>query len=373
MLVERGLGDGRGGDEPVDSDGADAFVVEETVGGVEREAAAQLGDVGLDADMGLRPLSWLTLRGGVRADLFAYDVLDRCAVDSIAHPSRDRPPGDASCLDQQDFGLHREPFQRTSAASAAVMPRGSLIVGPVRRFSFSASLGRGVRSVDPTAITQDAAAVPFASINAFEGGVSYVGAMRDVEVSARSVVFQTVVDRDLVFSETAGRNTLAKDGTTRTGWVGAVRLTGDHFDLSANVTLVKSIFNDTRLLVPYVPSAVVRADAAVFAAAPFKLRGASPRIALSAGLTYVGPRPLPYGQRGDAITTLDASATVTWTHYELGLSVTNLLGQQYRLGEYNFASDFHTEPSPTLVPVRHFTAGAPRAIYGTFGVNFGGS
>jgi iron complex outermembrane recepter protein len=333
----------------------------------------KLGDVGLYADAGLRPLSWLTLRGGVRADLFAYDVLDRCAVDSIAHPSRANPPGDASCLDQQDFGRYREPFQRTSVASAAVMPRGSVIVGPVRRFYFSASAGRGVRSVDPTYITQDAAATPFARITALEGGVSFVGAVRDVEVTARSIVFQTSVDQDLVFSETAGRNTLAKDGTTRTGWVGSVRLTGEHFDVSSNVTLVRSIFNDTHLLVPYVPGAVVRADAAAFTSAPFKLRGSAPRGALSAGLTYVGPRPLPYGQRGDAITTLDASATVAWTHYEIGLSVTNLLNQQYRLGEYNFASDFHTEPSPTLVPVRHFTAGAPRAVYGTFGVNFGGT
>jgi hypothetical protein len=58
--------------------------------------------------------------------------------------------------------------------------------------------------------------------------------------------------------------------------------------------------------------------------------------------------------------------------------VTNLLGGQYRLGEYNYASNFQpflpqTQPSePTLAPMRQFTAGAPRGIFGTFSITFGG-
>ena len=61
------------------------------------------------------------------------------------------------------------------------------------------------------------------------------------------------------------------------------------------------------------------------------------------------------------IATLDATATIGWSHYEIGFTGQNLVGQQYRLGEYNFVSDFHTQGAATLVPVRHFTAGAPRA------------
>lgn len=97
------------------------------------------------------------------------------------------------------------------------------------------------------------------------------------------------------------------------------------------------------------------------------------RAALGGGITYVGPRALPYGQRSDDIFTIDASATLAWTNFELGVMATNLLNTQYRLGEYNFASDFHSQPQPTLVPERAFTAGAPRGIFGTFGINFGGS
>jgi outer membrane receptor protein involved in Fe transport len=111
----------------------------------------------------------------------------------------------------------------------------------------------------------------------------------------------------------------------------------------------------------------------VFAELPIRVNHEPVRGALGAGLTYVGRRALPYGERSDQLFTLDASASLTWTHYELGLSITNLLDTRYRLGEYNFASDFHTQASPTLVPMRAFTAGAPRAFFATLGVNFGGT
>lgn len=341
------------------------------------DLTSQLGDVGLYADLNLRPLSWLTLRGGIRGDLFAFDVLNNCAVHSVAHPSKQNPPGDASCLSQEDFGAYRLPVQRTSTASLALLPRASVLVGPYKGFTFNVSVGRGARSIDPSYIIQDAAA-PFASVLAYEGGVAYAKSLGSVALAARSVLFQTRVDRDLIFSETAGRNLLG-GGTTRTGWVGAVRATADHIDVSANATLVRATLDDTGLLVPYVPDAVVRADGTVFGALPWRVGDEPLRGAVGTGLTFVGRRPLPYGQRSDVIATLDASATLSWTHYEIGVTGTNLLAQQYRLGEYNFASDFRTggvgsvAGAPTLVPVRHFTAGQPIAVFGTLAINFGGS
>jgi iron complex outermembrane recepter protein len=123
-----------------------------------------------------------------------------------------------------------------------------------------------------------------------------------------------------------------------------------------------------------VPDAVVRADAALFGDLPMTIQGSPLHGSVGTGASFVGHRPLPYGQRSDATFLLDASATLAWTHYEIGVSSTNLLDTRYRLGEYNFASDFHTEASPpSLVPVRHFSAGAPRAVFGTLAVNFGGS
>jgi len=339
---------------------------------------ATLGDIGLYADADLKPVHWLTLRGGIRSDLFSYDVVDNCAVHDVDHPSAANPPIDQSCLSQEDYGKPREPNQRASTSSIAVLPRASLLFGPFVGFTLTASYGQGVRSVDPNYITQDVK-TPFASIQSYEGGVIYAHQSDRLALSARSIFFLTYVDKDLIFSETAGRNVLGV-GTTRTGWAGNVRATGKFFDQSASLTLVKSEFNDTHLAVAYVPGVVLRSDTALFQELPWELLGYRARGALGLGATYVGPRPLPFSESSDPVFTLDASATLNFSHYELGLTVTNLIGTQYRLGEYNYASDFRSaraqpggaSSQPTLVPERTFTAGAPRAIYGSFAINFGG-
>ena len=336
----------------------------------ENDLESQLGDIGLYADANVRPLSWVNFRGGVRTDLFTFNALDNCAVHDVSHPSRTNPETDRSCLTQQDFGRHREPSTRAATSSVAVLPRGSLLLGPFQNFSFNVSYGQGVRSIDPSYITQDVK-TPFASIEAYEGGVVYATDVKDVAVVARSIFFETKVDKDLIFNESVGRNVLGV-GTTRTGWVGALRLTGSFFDQAANVTFVRSAYDDTHLLVAYVPNAVFRSDTALFSDLPITISGKKIKGTLSSGITYVGPRALPFGQRSQDIFTVDAAATLSWTRYEVGLIATNLLDNRYRLGEFNYASDFHSQPQPTLVPERHFTAGAPRGVFGTFAINFGG-
>ena len=332
---------------------------------------SQLGDIGLYGDLNLRPLRWLSLRGGGRAEIVSYSVLNNCAAQTVAHPSTTNPPIDQSCLTQQNYGRPREPDQVTSTAGVAFLPRASLIAGPFRHLSLSASYGKGIRSIDPNYITQDVQAA-FASITAYEGGVAYAGNVRSATVVARSVVFRTVVDRDLIFDQTAGRNVLGV-GTTRTGWLGALRLTGSFFDESANLTLVRATYNDDGTAVAYVPGIVFRSDSALFRTLPWTVLGKPIRTTLGAGITYVGRRPLPYGEVSSTIFTIDVSASAEWASYQLRLSATNLLDTQYRLGEYNYASDFHSQPQSTLVPDRTFTAGPPRALFLTLGFNFGGA
>jgi iron complex outermembrane recepter protein len=331
---------------------------------------AQIGDIGLYGDANLRPFRWLSLRGGARADVLTYDVHDNCAAQSISHPSTTNPPIDQSCLTQQTFGRPREPDQVTATSGLAILPRASVIAGPFRGITISASAGRGVRSVDPVYITQDVQA-PFADVVAYEAGAAYTGTVRSTLLVARSVFFQTVVDKDLIFDQTAGRNVIGA-GTTRTGWLGALRWRGPFFDESANLTLVRASYNDDGEAVAYVPGVVFRSDSALFRALPWSPRGKSIRASLGAGITYVGPRPLPYGQVSGDIFTIDASASLSWANLQLRLVSTNLLDTQYRLGEYNYASDFHSQPQPTLVPERTFTAGAPRGVFATFGITFGG-
>jgi iron complex outermembrane receptor protein len=334
------------------------------------DLVSQIGDIGLYGDANLHPWRWLSLRGGARSEFLSYDVLDNCAAQTIAHPSSSNPPINQSCLTQQDMGRPREPDQVSATSSTAFLPRASLLVGPLRNVTLSASYGNGIRSIDPSYITQDVK-TPFAGVKAYEVGVGYAGGIRDTTIVARSVLFETVVDKDLIFDQTAGRNVIGV-GTTRAGWLGALRFSGSFFDESANLTLVKATFNDDRAAVPYVPGTVFRSDTALFHALPRALFGRPVKASLSGGVTYVGRRPLPYGEVSQDILTIDASAVLSWSHYELRLVSTNLLNTQYRLGEYNYASDFKSQPLPTLVPERTFTAGAPRGVFATFGINFGG-
>lgn len=334
------------------------------------DLGAALGDLGLYGELTLRPVHGLTLKAGARADVFLYDVLDRCAAQSVSRPSPTNPPGDQSCLDQQRFGQHREPTQRSTTAGQALMPRATLTWGPVQHFSYSLSYGSGVRSVDPSYVSQDIA-TPFARINAVDGGVAYARDFGRVSVAARSVFFRTHVDRDLIFSETEGRSVLG-GGTTRVGYSGLFRLRGSWFDQNANIALVKSTFDDTHLLVPYAPDLVVRSDTALFSELPLSFGGTPLRAGLSLGASYVGHRALPYGQRSDTIFTLDSGLRVSLKAYSLELEVTNLQNKRYKSAELNYVSDFHSQPLPTLVPARHFAAGAPRLFFLSFAISLGG-
>jgi hypothetical protein len=328
---------------------------------LETSLEARLGDIGLYADVDLHPgVSWITLRGGLRADLFLFDVLDRCAVKSVRRPPASNPPGDDSCLSQEQFGAYREPTQGARATGLSWMPRGSLLVGPWRGLTATFSAGMGARSIDPIYVV-NSTQTPFASALSYEGGLTFDRDLGTLHLNARSVGFQTRVDKDLIFSETVGRNLLG-GATTRTGSATALRLTGRFFDVSANVTYVRALFQDTGLLIPYIPDLVVRADLALFGDVPLRrLRPAGRPIfaALGTGITYVAPRPLPQGERGNTLFTVDASASLRWWFVELGLQATNLFDARYRLSEYNYASNWRSEPFPTLTPVRHFIAGPP--------------
>lgn len=336
------------------------------------DLASKLGDVGAYLDANVSPVWWLTLRGGLRAEVLTYNVLDRCAAKEVRRPSTTNPPGDEACLSQRDFGLYRDPTERNSTTGAVLMPRGTLLVGPFKGVTVSGAAGTGVRSIDPQFVTQNLD-TPFASIFAWEGGAAWAERFGAHDVTARAVVFGTRVDKDLVFNEQEGRGTIG-GSTSRVGALVAARGRGRFYDVSGNVTWVQSKFDDTGLLVPYVPDVVVRADGALFHALPF-LRPFDTALTgrLGVGVTWVGRRALPYGQRSDVIFVTDVNAELGWRWVSLGVAVTNLFGARYRLGEYNYASDFRTSGSlPTLVPVRHFSAGAPRAVLATLAFHLGG-
>ena len=336
------------------------------------DLTSTLGDVGVYIDGNVHLFPWLTLRGGVRADMFLFDVLNNCAVPTVGNPSNVSPEIDTSCLSEATNGQYREPFQRSTTASGALMPRATLLMGPFDHFAFTLSVGDGVRSIDPIYVAQGAN-TPFVKVQSQDFGVSYDAILGEsVSLTAKSVAFQTHVDEDLVFDPTVGRSTLSS-GSTRTGAAVSARALGSFFDIAANGTLVKATFDDTHLLVPYVPDLVLRGDLAFFHPLPWLLDHQPVRATIGYGVSYVGRRPLPYGQVSDIIFVSDASAALAWSIWSVRLSAQNLFGTQYKLGEYNYVSDFHTTPEPTLVPERMFTAGAPRTVLLSLSATFGGS
>ncbi len=333
---------------------------------------SKLTDIGAYVDANFSPVWWLTLRGGLRGELLTYDVLDLCAQKEVRRPSTTNPPGDESCLSQRDLGLYRDPTERNTTSGTALMPRGTLLVGPFKNVTLSGALGTGVRSIDPQFITENLK-TPFASIFSWEGGASWQQRTDAWDANARAVVFGTRVDKDLVFSAQDGRG-LIGGSTSRLGALVAGRVRGSFFDVAGNVTWVQSKFDDTNLLVPYVPDFVARLDASAFHALPWLAPLGSPlKGRAGLGVTWVGRRALPYGQRSDVIFVIDASAELAWKQLSLGVSATNLLDTQYKQVELNYASNFQTSGAlPSLVPARHFAAGAPRTVLVTLAVHLGG-
>jgi TonB family protein len=348
-----------------------------------------LGDVGVYVDGNLRLSSWLALRGGVRADMFLFNVLNNCAATGVGTPNVAVLDIDISCQSQLGNGLYREPFQRSATASGAIMPRGTIVLGPFQHFEFSGSVGEGVRSVDPSDVAQGQQ-TPFSSVQSEDLGVSYAHGIADgASLSAKSAFFETHVGQDLIFDPTAGRSTLSS-GSTRTGWSGSAGLLGSFLDIRGNATLVKAVFDDSGpcapycgLLVPYVPNLVLRGDAAVFHDLPWKVGHLPIRATAAYGVSYVGPRPLPFGEFSDITFISDASLGVGWSVVNVRLSAQNLFNSEYKLGEYNYASYFPhpspgpglhgSVPEPTLAPERSFTAGAPREIMLSLSVTLGGA
>jgi hypothetical protein len=326
------------------------------------DVAAAQASLGAFLDLEVHPLRWLTLRGGVRGDFFHYTLNNLC---DQKEPRSAGAPQDLPCYSQDRYGP-RLPTARYTATGLIFQPRATLQVEPLRGFFLSGSYGRGARSLDPLYIG-DGDDAPFSKIDAVEGGALLHRALGPLSLTARGAFFYTHVDRDQLFDQVEGRPTLAP-GTTRLGVIGAGRLTGPFVDAALSVTWARATFDDTGLLVPYVPEVVVRADAAGFGPLPrLRLWGDPLRLSGGVGFTYVAPRPLPFSERGDAYVLLDVMLRARWKHIEVGVSIENLLDRRYRQTEFNYVSDFQQPGAgyPTRVATRHFIAGPPLTAMAT--------
>jgi outer membrane receptor for Fe3+-dicitrate len=90
------------------------------------------------------PISWMRLTGGVRSELFTFDVRNRCS------------------------GCPEQPAGRTS--SGLVLPKANLILGPWFRTEFFANYGEGFHSNDARAAVAPGSA-PLARAKTYEVGL----------------------------------------------------------------------------------------------------------------------------------------------------------------------------------------------------------
>ncbi|MGE0325951.1 MAG: TonB-dependent receptor, partial [Polyangiaceae bacterium] len=112
------------------------------------------------------------------------------------------------------------------------------------------------------------------------------------------------------------------------------------------------------------PQVVVRDDLALKPTLG-KLWGRSLVGTFGLGLTYLYRRPIPYGELGTNVFLMDARVAARLKEVELSIESFNLLDTDWNDGEFVYASNFNQGASPSLLPVRHISAGAPRTIMAT--------
>jgi hypothetical protein len=67
---------------------------------------------------------------------------------------------------------------------------------------------------------------------------------------------------------------------------------------------------------------------------------------------------------------VDVTARADWKKWSLSLDVDNVLGSQWRDGEFVFPSHWDLDEARSELPVRHFTAGAPTVARLAIGRSF---
>ena len=298
-------------------------------------AKVRASDVGGYLDLSLHPIRRVTLRGGLRLDGLSY-------------------------MTEDDGG--KSAGQTRSALGAQLSKRGTLDVVILPGLNALISYGEGFRSPQARSLS-DGETTPFTRVTSYEAGLRFRDGRR---LHSSLAVYQTRLSDDLVFDQATARNEPVP-GTIRTGVSANLLATpNDWFVSSTSFTYTRAAFSETDArhakgdLLPYVPQVVVRSDLAVTPRLG-RLWAHELRSHFGVAFTYLGRRPLPYGQLGHDAFLTDASASIRLGPVETGLEVFNLLNQDWYDGEFFYASAFAGASS--LVPTRHITVGPPRGWF----------
>ena len=305
------------------------------------DAAVHGTNVAGYVDAALHPITKLAVRGGLRMDGLAYSAEDRVNAQGVAVAS-----------------------QRRAAQGARLGKKLTLDYSLLPRIHAVASYGDGFRSPQARSLSNGERTF-LTEVTSGEIGLRYADGKR---FDGSLAGFYTDLSEDLVFDPVTARNERVP-GTVRRGI--AAELTARANDLlllssSATYTHASFTAGDDQYgqgdLLPYVPQLVLRTDATVKRKLTRVLeRDLEGRI--GTGLEGLIRRPLPFGDVGQNVFLIDASAALRLREIEIGVDVFNLLDTSWYDGQFVYGSNFSRAPNPPRVPFRHVTVGPPRTLF----------
>ncbi|AGC49256.1 TonB-dependent receptor [Myxococcus stipitatus DSM 14675] len=280
-----------------------------------------------------------SLRVGGRADGLGVEVFDALAF-------RDPRFYDGQGYSRSAFGVH---LGAKAGLEYALSDESDT-------WRFFASYGDGFRSPQARSLSEGERA-PFVSVHGAE-----LGARKDGERWALQLsLFGSQVENDFFFDHTVG-TTVYTGETLRTGLTASLQarpVPGLVAALSGTVAHAYVKATDTML--PYFAPFVGRAEVGWERPLEWSwLGGEKTTLSLGTGLTFIGPRPLPFDERSRTVFLTDVDVALRRGELGLRLEVMNLLDSRWRDGEFVYSSRFDPNAPASLVPARHFTAGSPR-------------
>ncbi|MFW2390548.1 MAG: TonB-dependent receptor domain-containing protein [Polyangiales bacterium] len=319
-------------------------------------------DIGLWVDLDWDFSKYFNVKGGVRADVLFFDIND-----NLGNFVPDFRP---------DTFI---PGYRRTAAGVVAGPRLALTGKPTEWFDIVGAYGEGFRSPQARTLV-DGEIAPFTKVRSLDFGVRF-RLFPEEQLKLTLTGYRTWLDNDVFFDAAEGR--LENIGpTSRTGFVFyAVTNPLPWLVGSVSVTYVSAVldgpppstvenptpaFSEGDLL-PFIPPWIVRLDVGagddLVDLGKYPLHGH-----LGLGYTFIGSRPLPFSQSASPFSLLDLSARLSWWFLELGFQVFNLLDKQYAGNEFVFVSDWNPDATGSRIPARHISAGRPRTLFFTIGI-----
>ena len=280
----------------------------------------------------IQPTSWMRLSGGLRAEMFTFNVSNRCDT----------------CVDQ--------PAGKTS--SGLVLPKANLILGPWFKTELFANYGEGYHSNDARSAVAPGG-VPLARAKTYEVGVRSQPWGPD-GLLLTATLWAIDLQSELVFVGDEG-TTEARGPTKRRGVEAAVRgqVWGPLY-VNGSVTWTKAEFNNGDAI-PLAPE--LTAYGALILQWPEGLRS-------QLQATYMGVRPLIENRSAKSPSWLVFDLTERYMlpvklphgRLEAFFFIQNLFNTQWEQATFFFESRLRNETSG--VNDIHFVPGNPRFVMG---------